>query len=152
VNSYAKSAPTKAERQFTMLETFSKRDENAICQNCKTPGTPTNESPCPECGFPSAHPAPDPMLVRGHFTIRRDGDNYTGHLKLHGFHYLIIAKVAEDDQGKYFSGACFDNMDRQRCGIEFADLPAVMRDPRPNATDREMLEAIRKAFQTGETE
>jgi hypothetical protein len=147
MNQYAKSAPTKAERQFTMLETFSKNDENAICQNCKTPGTPTNEQPCPGCGFPSDFPPPlDPLLVRGHFTIRRDGDCYTGHLKLHGFHYLIIARVAEDSHGKYFSGACFDNMEKQRCEIEFADLPSVMRDPRFNATDREMLEAIRKAF------
>ncbi len=147
MNQYAKSAPTKAERQFTMLETFAKNNESAVCQNCKFPCTPTNETPCPECGFPSEAPsASDPMLVRGHFTLRRNGDSYAGHLKLHGFHYLIIARVAEDERGKFFSGAAFDKMDKQAAGIEFADLPAVMRDPRLNATEREMIEAIRKTF------
>jgi hypothetical protein len=147
VNSYVKPKPTATEKRFVMLETFSKRDENAICQVCRHPGTPTNESPCPECGFPNqGAAAPDPLLVRGHFTIRRDGDSYTGRLKLHGFSYLILARVAEDADGKFFSGACFDDMSKALAEIEFADLPVVAKDPRLNADEREMLAAIRSAF------
>lgn len=148
MNQHATKELTATERNFMMSETFARANENDICQNCKAAGTPTNECPCATCGFPAPEqPRPEPGVVRGHLTLRRDGDSYTGRMTLHGFHYVIAARVAEDAQGKHFVGGVFDDMDRQVCEIALADLPVVARDPRHNATQREMLTAIHQTFQ-----
>lgn len=53
MNHYAKPKPTATEKRFALHEAFAKHGENDICWVCKTPGTPTNESPCRVCGFPT---------------------------------------------------------------------------------------------------
>lgn len=147
VNQHASKALTKQQRNFQLTENFARNNESDVCQCCGTVGAVTNDNPCTECGFPAqAQPRPEPGIVRGVGVIRRIGESYAGNMTMHGSHYILAAEVAEDKDGKFFRIAAFDNMDRQLCEIPLAHLPVVARDPRNNATQREMLDEIHKQF------
>jgi hypothetical protein len=132
---------TKAQQRFTMAESFARNQE--ACEFCKI-----DHPFCRRCGNPTPGPEiskPEPNLVRGSFILRRDGDTYSGTLKLYGFNYVIAAEVAEDAQGRHFRGVACDDMTRQT-SVEFDDLPVAARDPRLNASQSEMLTEIHRIF------